>query len=417
MKKYLDLALVVSISLLLGLLLWNSVFNWVVQLSVAHAVNAEKKISQKSVNIKVVDQTNGKVNPVYYLSPTEKGTPVYENMVLAPKAIPTDKKNPKITVVYPTATDTSLKGVKQLEIHQVTYDKGPFGVKNRSDKIINSMRVKGDSSPFSLGHLFKDNGNGMERLEEELAVLYPEQEIKVSQSDDFDYQKGNLILADGVKVPLKNLYDVINSEYLQDKDLEAYQQYLRENKIFTEKVVALTLDDGPKSETTAQALAILEDYKVKATFYLVGQNIAGNENLLKQMKKAGHEIGNHSWDHSDLSKMSLDQVKASLGATSDAVKEVLGQGTKTMRPPYGASNDIVRAATALPPVMWTVDTYDWQNKNPDMILQNVKEGLQPGSVILMHDIHQSTIDALPAVLDYLISQGYKFVTISELYGY
>lgn len=417
MKKYLDVALVVSIGLLVGVFLWNAVFNWVVQQTVTHAVNSEKKISQKSVNIKVIGQANGQTNPVYYLSPTEKGTPVYENLLLSEKELPADKTNPKTTIVYPTATDTSLKGIKLLSIHQVTYDKGPFGLKNRKDKVIKTLRVKGDSSPFKLGHLFKDNGNGMGRLKEELQTLYPDRDVSVEESDDFDYQNGELILAEGVNLPLKNLYDVINSEYLKDKDLEDYQQYLRENKIFTEKLVALTFDDGPSAITTPQVLDILERYKIKSTFYLVGKNISGNESLLKRMKKAGHEIGNHSWDHQDLTKLSPEQVKAEIDDTSAAVKDVLGQGTKTMRPPYGATNDIVRSCLELPPVMWTVDTYDWQNKNPSTILENIKNALQPGSVILMHDIHQTTVDALIPVLDYLVSQGYKFVTISELYGY
>lgn len=417
MKKYLDVALVISLGLLVGLFIWNSLFTWTVNYSINRAVNTEKNLANKTLMIKFVDQVKDKTNPVYYLSPTEKGTPVYDSLLLNQADLPRDQKKPKLTLIYPVAKETELKNVKELTVKQISYDIGAFGVNNRQEKILKTYQVKDDRNPFQIGHLFKDNSQGMERLNEELVTLYPEGAPKILETDEFTYRQGELIFSGDYKVPLKNLYDVINSEYLNDTDLAAYQQYQRENKIFTEKVVALTLDDGPHAELTAKALDILEKYQVKASFYLVGKNIAGNEHLLKRMKKAGHEIGNHSWDHSDLSKMSFDQIKASLDATSDAVKAVIGQGTKTMRPPYGASNELVRAATALPPVMWTVDTYDWQNKNPSLILQNVKDGLQPGSVILMHDIHQTTIDALPAVLDYLINQGYKFVTISDLYGY
>lgn len=417
MKKYLDMALVVSLGLLVGVLLWNSIFSWKIKASINQAVKTEKVQASKSLAIQFVEQIKDKSNPVYYLSPTEKGTPIYESLVLEKNLLPNAVQNPKLTVVYPVAKKTDLKNVKELTVKQVTYDIGAFGVKNRQEKLLKRYQIKDDRNPFQIGHLFKDNSKGMERLNEELAGLYPEEAPKILETDEFTYRQGELIFTGDLKVPLKNLYDVINSEYLNETDLAAYQQYQKENKIFTEKIVALTLDDGPHAELTAKALDILAKYKVKASFYLVGKNIAGNEALLKRMKKEGHEIGNHSWDHSDLSKLSFDQIKSSLDATSDAVKAVLGQGTKTMRPPYGASNELVRAASSLPPVMWTVDTYDWQNKNPSLILQNVKDGLQPGSVILMHDIHQTTIDALPAVLEYLINQGYQFVTISDLYGY
>ncbi|TWS95512.1 polysaccharide deacetylase family protein [Streptococcus sp. sy018] len=417
MKKYLDMALVSSLGLLAGLLIWNAVFTWTVNYSINQAVNTEKAEASKSLPIQLVEQNKDKINPVYYLSPTKKGTSVYQTLLLDQKTLPNDKKNPKLTLVYPVAKETQLKNVKELTIKQVSYDIGAFGVKNRQEQDLETYQINSEHEMFQIGQLFTDSNKGLERLNEELATLYPEKDMQISETEEFSYQQGHLILTNDTKIPLKNLYDVINSNYLNEKDLAAYQQYQKENRVFTEKIVALTFDDGPNAELTAKTLDLLEKYKAKATFFLVGKNIAGNEQLLKRMKKLGNEIGNHSWDHSNLSQMTFEQIKASVDETSNAVKDIVGEGTKLVRPPYGADNDLVKAALKLPPVMWTIDTYDWQNRNPSMILENVKNGLEPGSVILMHDIHQTTIEALPAVLDYLTEQGYKFVTISDLYGY
>ncbi|TWT12270.1 polysaccharide deacetylase family protein [Streptococcus sp. sy004] len=417
MKKYLDMALVSSLGLLAGLLIWNALFTWKVNYSINQIINTEKVEASKSFPIQLVEQNKDKINPVYYLSPTKKGTSVYQSLLLDQNALPNNKKNPQLTLVYPVAKATQLKNVKEVTVKQVSYDIGAFGVKNRQEKDLDNYQINGENQLFQLDQLFTDSTTGMERLNEELAILYPETEMTVSKLDKFSYHKGNLNFTDGRKLPLKNLYDIINSNYLNEQDLAAYQQYQKENRVFTEKIVALTFDDGPNAELTAKTLDLLEKYKAKATFFLVGKNIAGNEKLLKRMKKLGNEIGNHSWDHSNLSQMTFEQIKASVDETSNAVKDVVGEGTKLVRPPYGSDNDLVKAALKLPPVMWTIDTYDWQNRNPSMILENVKNGLEPGSVILMHDIHQTTIEALPAVLDYLTEQGYKFVTISELYGY
>ncbi len=181
-------------------------------------------------------------------------------------------------------------------------------------------------------------------------------------------------------------------------------------------MVALTFDDGPDSNTTPQALDILAKYKIKATFFVQGKNIAGNEAILKRMQAEGHEVGNHSWNHPVLTQLSLEDAKKQITDTESAITSVLGKSTKLMRPPYGAISDDIRNSLDLSFIMWDVDSLDWKSKNEAAILTQVQRQTTDGSIILIHDIHQTSVNSLPKVIEYLQGQGYSFVTVSELLG-
>nr|WP_306693952.1 polysaccharide deacetylase family protein [Streptococcus didelphis] len=178
----------------------------------------------------------------------------------------------------------------------------------------------------------------------------------------------------------------------------------------------MTFDDGPNPATTPQVLSLLEKYHAKATFFMMGSKIPGNESLVKKVADAGHEIANHSYDHPDLTKLNDQQIKYQINTTNEAISKVIGKRPIYLRPPYGATNDRVRQLAGLTEILWTVDTRDWENRNTNAIMTNIKQQLHPGGIILMHDIHQTSVNALPSVLDYLQKEGYTCVTVSVLMG-
>ena len=180
------------------------------------------------------------------------------------------------------------------------------------------------------------------------------------------------------------------------------------------KKVALTFDDGPDPKVTTQILETLQKYNAKATFFMLGSRVEYYPEIAKNVKDAGHELGNHTWNHPDLTKAGIEKVRNEINRTSSMIETVTGTKATAFRPPYGAVNQQVRSQTNLPVVLWDVDTLDWKHRDPVQLLAKVKEKTKDGSIILMHDIHQATADGLDAVLAYLQSEGYVFVTVSEM---
>ncbi|MEB7453333.1 polysaccharide deacetylase family protein [Lysinibacillus sphaericus] len=182
----------------------------------------------------------------------------------------------------------------------------------------------------------------------------------------------------------------------------------------SKKRVALTFDDGPDAKVTPQILTTLQKYDAKATFFMVGRNVPKNATIVKQIYDAGHEIGNHTSNHKKLTALSISGVRQEVNSTSNAIYAAIGQYPTVFRPPYGATNEQVRSVMTIPSILWSIDTLDWKHHNPDKILAYVKASVKDGSIILMHDIHQTTANGLDNVLLYLQKQGYEFVTVSEI---
>lgn len=184
-----------------------------------------------------------------------------------------------------------------------------------------------------------------------------------------------------------------------------------------EKTIALTFDDGPDPIYTERILKTLDKYNAKATFFMLGNRVHSYPAIAKKVAEAGHEIGNHSWNHPSLTGVTDTELLSEVTGTSDIIKAATGKTATVFRPPYGAVDDRVRESTKLPVVLWNVDTLDWEHHDPELLLEHVTEATRAGSIILMHDIHKSTADGLDAVLENLQSQGYKFVTVSEMDDY
>lgn len=181
-----------------------------------------------------------------------------------------------------------------------------------------------------------------------------------------------------------------------------------------EKRVALTFDDGPNPKTTPEVLKTLDEYQVKATFFLLGTNVKSNPDIVKEIKKANHEIASHTNAHSDLTTLTPEQVKADIDKSDQAIKEITGEKPAYIRPPYGAVNKKVAEIIKRPLIQWSVDSNDWSLKNKEKIAERVKLTVYPGSIILLHDIQEQSTKALPDILRFLKAENYELVTISEL---
>jgi len=182
--------------------------------------------------------------------------------------------------------------------------------------------------------------------------------------------------------------------------------------------LAMTFDDGPSAENTPRLLDLLKQRGIKATFFLIGQNAAEHPELVKRILAEGHEVGNHSWTHPQLSKLSDERVTEEINKTQDAIRQASGFTPTLLRPPYGAmtqrQREWVEKDFHLNVILWSVDPFDWKRPGSSVIEQRILTGAEPGAIILSHDIHKQTVDAMPATLDALLAKGYKFVTVSQL---
>lgn len=209
--------------------------------------------------------------------------------------------------------------------------------------------------------------------------------------------------AQSLSVDLSSMKSTIHSSY--------WKSLLKNDTSI--KYIALTFDDGPHTKVTPQILDTLKQYQVPATFYIIGKNVAGREAIIQRETNEGHEQGNHSWDHPHLTQIDKASALAEINDTTQAINQAGGH-VKSIRPPYGDINENLAQQFDYPCVLWNVDTLDWKSRNADAIYNEVVANVRAGSIILMHDIHQTSADALPRVIEYLQKEGYQFVTVSEL---
>jgi peptidoglycan-N-acetylglucosamine deacetylase len=191
----------------------------------------------------------------------------------------------------------------------------------------------------------------------------------------------------------------------------------------TEKKVALTFDDGPDEMYTRQVLDVLKMNKVKATFFVIGRRAEAHPELIARMIREGHIVGNHSYSHADLTKLSLSSFEKQIEHTQSILKPIIGYSPRLLRPPYGAINEQqVRWAMdhGYLIVNWSVDSLDWKGLNAEKVSGNILSANRPGAIILQHsgggkgEDLSGTVKALPTIIRTLKSQGYDIVTVPEL---
>ncbi len=214
--------------------------------------------------------------------------------------------------------------------------------------------------------------------------------------------------ADGVMLTGKQQIGSAKCVFGNDGKLQS-----RETKIDPNKpMMALTFDDGP-GERTHELLDMLEEYDAHATFFMQGIHVSQYADDVERMKEIGCEIGNHSYDHPQLTG-EADGGASQVAKTNELLKQACGQPATVLRPPYGAVDDKVKAAVGMPMILWNIDTLDWKTKNTQSTIDSVLNTADDGDIVLMHDIHSSTVDAALQLIPKLIENGYQLVTVTEM---
>ncbi|MEG0050851.1 MAG: polysaccharide deacetylase family protein [Terrisporobacter sp.] len=225
-----------------------------------------------------------------------------------------------------------------------------------------------------------------------------------------------------------SIYNHINrsseTSIFNNYNIDDYEDLIIKNGNGNEKILALTFDDGPDEVFTPQILDILKKYNVKATFFVMGEKVQYNKKIIKREFDEGHEIGNHTYTHINVSKQSYNTILKEITNTQEAIKSVTGTQPKVFRPPYrSVSRDMCKIIKDkdMNIVLWSyVDAKDWQSPGAYSIVKSIEDGVQNGCIILLHDYNKirnsksETVEALEIMIPDLLKKGYKFVTVSEL---
>lgn len=190
--------------------------------------------------------------------------------------------------------------------------------------------------------------------------------------------------------------------------------FLNSKLINKDKLIALTFDDGP-NHNTIKVLNILEKYNIKATFFVLGINISGNEKIISRMNNLKMEIGNHMYSHSLITKLSTEKIQEEITKTDELVYNIIGKYPTLIRPSYGIYNQKLEKNINRPLILWNIDTLDWKYHNSTAIATKVFNNINHGNIILMHDIYNATANSLEIIIPKLLNEGYEFVTVSELF--
>ena len=183
-----------------------------------------------------------------------------------------------------------------------------------------------------------------------------------------------------------------------------------------QKLIALTFDDGPRRSTTTRLLDGLAERGVKATFFLIGCQIADNEDVVRRMDREGHQIGIHTFDHVQLTQLNQADFSAQVDTTRTLLKDLLDHNDFLLRPPYGKWDEGVRNHAGCPIILWSIDPEDWDDRDTARVTEAVVSQARDGGIILLHDIYPESVDAALAIVDQLHAQGYYFCTIDQLFA-
>lgn len=180
--------------------------------------------------------------------------------------------------------------------------------------------------------------------------------------------------------------------------------------------IALTFDDGPNASYTPMLLDGLKERGIKATFFLIGENVEAGENaqIVKRMYEEGHLIGNHTYHHVEITRVDSATALEELRRTNEVIAKITGEAVAYMRPPFGAWQKNLEKEVNLIPVMWSVDPLDWTTANTDEIVNKVVTETEENDIILLHDCYESSVKAALRIIDLLTEEGYEFVTVEQL---
>ncbi len=224
----------------------------------------------------------------------------------------------------------------------------------------------------------------------------------------------------GVSVNLNfnnfNNEEVIETDAQPEKEQEEELEEAKPEDVLSEKPkIALTFDDGPSDACTGKLLDGLKERNVKATFFVIGKNVKENPKLTKRICNEGHLIGNHTYSHIEMDKVTEEEAKKELEAASNEVYALTGKYPEYMRPPYGVCSRSLEDSLDMILVRWTIDPLDWKTENADKIVHKVVTQAQENDIILLHDCYDSSVDAALRIIDILQKEGFEFVTVDRLF--
>ena len=408
-------------------------------------IQVEQEDAKKyNENLTVKDETKGNVE-VQELIPTDaSGNPIEaiatQMDTLKQEVLEKYAGATKKTLIFFKAYQTKIiSNVNDIHYYVSVYQEKDSGFEQLEFKELSHQLVFADTlQPFEIAKLFNNelavsNFFVKKALDESKANgLTDEQTAKVTvQFMDGNWKKLDAsIIQNGIRVkykdandqdaewsvPFTELFAFMNENMIPETEKDNYEAYLATVKEkLGKKRIALSFDDGPRAETTPKVLEILKKYNAHATFYIVGSHVEGNESIVKQIVAEGHELGDHSYSHPLLTKKSADEVYQEVHKTSDLIAKASG-GLRPMslRPPYGGFDKMVSEQAGIAIVNWSIDSLDWQYRDAAKTIAHIKENTHNGGILLMHDIHAESVEALPAVLEYLTSEGYELVSVEEL---
>lgn len=181
-----------------------------------------------------------------------------------------------------------------------------------------------------------------------------------------------------------------------------------------ENIIAITFDDGPGYRTTAKLLDGLAERNVKATFFLIGNKVEENKEIVRRMYNEGHLIGNHTYSHVDLACVSNNSALEEIKKTNELIKSITGEDVKYIRPPFGKYNNRLIFNVNMTAVLWSIDPDDWKTTDVSQVVNLVVNNAGCGDIILLHDIYDSSVEAALEIIDRLQDKGFIFVTVDQI---
>lgn len=316
-----------------------------------------------------------------------------------------------------------LSNDKEVELDNIMNGEYLKYISQLSENYFSKSEIYGDnidSSIFEEGiYPSKDNYSNFLFKEDKIVFIFEKYQLFSGNfgmpSIEIDY----LDLKDYIK---PELMEVLTEEESHDDKIEIDIDKPIVEVILPERVVdpskpmiALTFDDGPNKKTTIPILDTLKEYDSVATFFVLGNRVPNNAEILKRMLEEGSEIGNHTYNHKELTKLSSPELQKQIKNTQDAIENATNIEAKFMRPTYGSFNNNVKSQVKMPLILWSVDTLDWKSRDSKKVKNHVLANVKDGDIILMHDIYDSTAEAVKLLVPELIDMGYQLVTISELF--
>ena len=223
-----------------------------------------------------------------------------------------------------------------------------------------------------------------------------------------------LWLISAVMTILLGAFHSAGTEMLKKTAGKAEEETFQEGQEENRPLAALTFDDGPSAEYTPRLLDGLKERNIKASFFLLGRNIPGNEEIVERMQEEGHLIGNHTYNHVQLSAISEAEAREEILKTNNIIYEITGNYPQYMRPPFGSWKKNLELCVEMIPVFWNIDTIDWKSQDVSSILNIVFAEAEDGAIILMHDEYETSVEAALQIADHLMKEGYEFVTADRL---